>query len=392
MIQYKQTFDFENGWGGFVLNSSSYSAAIWSGGQGYLVVIKEAQIELQRWGKSGQEFLVVMKNDCIKDKTAANISAGAINVNGGINIFMFVDGKCVINYFDTADDMVKEGTYFTLYETAGSSIEAYDGGELPAVPAALKLSGRANEGAEYKAEFITASFGAESNEKYTYEWFFTSEKMDKLNEYALSKEEPVKKSVGTGETHKVASGEIGGYYTVTVKNEKGESVLNGVPVIVNNYDYVVSSSIVLHIDCEYALVNGTKFQIDPDDYNVAPAIADSRTLVPVRFIAESLGADVEWENDTKKITVSLGGKQIVMTLNEKSYSVDGREFELDVPAQVMYERTMVPVRVVSEAFGKNVFWDAENELIVISDEDLGIDSETESATLSYVLSRIIKRI
>ena len=58
----------------------------------------------------------------------------------------------------------------------------------------------------------------------------------------------------------------------------------------------------------------------------------------------------------------------------------------------MYERTMVPVRVISEAFGKTVFWDAENELIIISDVDLDIDSETEAATLSYIQEKIVKRL
>lgn len=404
LVQYKQTFDFNEGaaWGGFVINSTSYNAAVWSGGKGYLAVIKQGQIELQKWGKDGQKFLSVIKNDFIKDKTAANISAGAVNVGGGVNIFMFVDGVCVFNYFDSDEDAVTEGNYFTLYETKGSEVEAFDGDAIPAVPAALKLTGKATAGDEFTVSAMTASFGSDANEEYTYEWFFNAEETGKLNETETaaktefgSKYTPAgeyEKSVGTGKTHTVAADEIGGYYMVSVKDSKGNVVLKSVATPVNNFDYIISNSIVLRVDCEYSYVGGVKSQIDPEDYNVAPTIVDSRTLVPVRFVAESLGADVQWDNETRKITINLGGKQIVMTLNEKAYSVDGAALELDVPPQVMYDRTMVPVRVISEAFGKTVFWDAENELIVISDEDLGIDSETEAATLSFIQEKIIKRL
>ena len=404
LVQYKQTFDFAEGsaWGGFVLNSSSYSSPIWGGGRGYLVVIKQDQIELQRWGKNGQKFLAVIKNDFVKDKTAANISAGAVNVNGGVNIFMFVDGVCVLNCFDSEEDAITEGNYFTLYETKGSEVEAFDGDAIPAVPAALKISGRANEGEEFTLSSVNASFGSDTEETYTYEWFFNAEESGKLNETETAAKEEFgskytpagvyEKSVGTGETHTVAADEVGGYYMVSVKDSKGNVVLNSLATPVNNYEFIISQSIVLRVDCEYSYVNGFKSQIDPEDYNVAPTIVDSRTLVPVRFVAESLGADVQWDNDTRKITINLGGKQIVMTLDEKAYSVDGEALELDVAPQVMYERTMVPVRVISEAFGKTVFWDAENELIIISDVDLDIDSETEAATLSYIQEKIVKRL
>lgn len=404
LVQFKQTLNFDGGksWGGFVLNSSSYTSAIWGGGRGYLVVIKDKQIELQKYNREGQEFLSIVKNDFIKDNTAANISAGAINVNGGVNIFMFVDGKCVFNYFDSREDAIKEGNFFTIYETSGSKTEAFDGEEIPTVPAALKLSGKANAGELFKAEIINASFGSEATEEYTYEWFYNDEESGKLNEieeaaktefgYKYTPAGTYEKSVGTGETHAVAEDEVGGYYIVEVKDSEGNTVLTSAPTVVNNYQYIVSDSIVLRIDCEYSYVKGFKSQIDPEDYNVAPTIVDSRTLVPVRFVAESLGAEVGWDNDTKKITIDLGGKQIVMTLNDKNYTVDGEALELDVPAQVMFDRTMVPVRVVSEAFGKSVLWDGENELIIISDNDLALDSEAEVATFAYINEKIIKRL
>ncbi len=404
LVQFKQTFNFDGGkaWGGFILNSSSYTSAIWGGGRGYLVVVKESQIELQKYSKEGQRFVSIVKNDYIKDNTPANISAGAVNVNGGVNIFMFVDGKCVFNWFDAAEDAVTEGNFFTIYETSGSQTAAFDGEEIPAVPAALKITGKATAGELFKAEIVNASFGSEATEEYTYEWFYNDEESGKLNEIEEagksefgSKYTPAgvyENSVGTGETHVVAEEEVGGYYIVEVKDSEGNTVLTSAPTVVNNYQYIISDSVVLCIDCEYSYVKGVKSQIDPEDYNVSPTIVDSRTLVPVRFVAESLGAEVGWDNDTKKITIDLDGKQIVMTLNDKNYTVDGEAFELDVPAQVMYERTMVPVRVVSEAFGKSVIWDEENQLIFITDSDITIDPEAETSTFAYIHEKILKRM
>lgn len=80
-----------------------------------------------------------------------------------------------------------------------------------------------------------------------------------------------------------------------------------------------------------------------------------------------------------------------MTLGKKEYTVDGKEFLLDEPAQTMYDRTMVPIRAISEAFDKVVFWDPEG-LIVISDEDLELDSEADAAVIDSIIDDIVKRI
>jgi len=64
------------------------------------------------------------------------------------------------------------------------------------------------------------------------------------------------------------------------------------------------TNIELWIDKPTALVNGSSAKIDPNNAEVVPKIINSRTMIPLRFVAESLGCDVQWEGSTRTITVT----------------------------------------------------------------------------------------
>ena len=122
--------------------------------------------------------------------------------------------------------------------------------------------------------------------------------------------------------------------------------------------------VVLDIDNSNALVDNEKKKIDAEDEKVVPVIKEGRTLVPLRFIAEGFGADVAWDDATRTVSITQGEKVITMPIDSTTYKVGEREFSLDVPAQIMNGRTMVPVRVVSETLGKQVFWDDKGLIII----------------------------
>lgn len=89
-----------------------------------------------------------------------------------------------------------------------------------------------------------------------------------------------------------------------------------------------------------------------------PIISHNRTLVPLRFISESLGADVGWEDTTKKVTITLGEQTLTMQI--------GRELEGFGAAPIISNnRTMVPIRYVSEKLGANVLWVPSTQTISI---------------------------
>ena len=98
----------------------------------------------------------------------------------------------------------------------------------------------------------------------------------------------------------------------------------------------------------------------------APVIVEGRTLLPLRMVFELLGATVDWNGDTQTVTAVKDGVTVTITIGSNKLYVNGEAKTLDVPAQIMNERTMVPVRAASEAFGCNVGWDAATSTVTIN--------------------------
>ncbi len=83
---------------------------------------------------------------------------------------------------------------------------------------------------------------------------------------------------------------------------------------------------------------------------------DSRTLVPVRFISQELGASVSWDANTQTVNINNRGTAINLTIGSKIASVGSGQVTLDTSAEIVNSRTMVPLRFVSECLGAKVEW------------------------------------
>ncbi len=106
------------------------------------------------------------------------------------------------------------------------------------------------------------------------------------------------------------------------------------------------------------------------EFDVAPVINDGRTLVPVRAIFEAIGAKVSWDGATKTVYSDMNDTKISLKINDNILSKNGENITLDVPAKLINDRTMVPVRAISEAYGCYVFWNGKNRtVVVITDPD-----------------------
>lgn len=92
---------------------------------------------------------------------------------------------------------------------------------------------------------------------------------------------------------------------------------------------------------------------------------NGRTLVPVRFVAESLGAKVGWESKTQTVPITRDVQSIVLTINQNVVQVDGEAVTLDTKAILSGGRTFVPLRFVSEVLGALVDWDDPTDTVVI---------------------------
>lgn len=92
---------------------------------------------------------------------------------------------------------------------------------------------------------------------------------------------------------------------------------------------------------------------------------NGRTLVPVRFVAESLGAQVGWEADTQTVPIMKEDQSIVLTIDQPVVQVDGKTVTLDTKAILSGGRTFVPLRFVSEVLGGQVDWDDQTDTVFI---------------------------
>lgn len=94
--------------------------------------------------------------------------------------------------------------------------------------------------------------------------------------------------------------------------------------------------------------------------DVAPVVVNSRVLVPIRVVSEGLGAQVNWDNPSQTVTVKKGSTTLKMVVNKTTYTKNGVNKTMDVPVKVIKNRTLVPIRVVSEDLGAGVQWDKGN--------------------------------
>lgn len=99
-------------------------------------------------------------------------------------------------------------------------------------------------------------------------------------------------------------------------------------------------------------VNGFLLVLD-----VPPFISEGKTLVPLRGVFESIGAKVYWDETKKEATITKDMLTLVVPLNQDFALKNGEQMALDVPAQIVNGRVMVPVRFVAETLGAKVEWD-----------------------------------
>lgn len=107
--------------------------------------------------------------------------------------------------------------------------------------------------------------------------------------------------------------------------------------------------------------------ITAEDLLSAPYIENDRTMVPVRVISEKLGAKVDWDGAEYKVTITQNGKKIVLTIGNLVANVDGADVQLDAAPTIKNDTTMVPLRFVSENLGYDVEYVQASRQVVVTD-------------------------
>jgi len=132
-------------------------------------------------------------------------------------------------------------------------------------------------------------------------------------------------------------------------------------IFVSNYFYFLE--LKLAISNKTYLKNGESHEMD-----VAPFIENSRTFVPVRFVSEALNSNVLWDGVKREVKIE-GINITILKIGSKSYSINGKNYQMDVAPFIENSRTFVPVRFVSEALNSNVLWDGVKREVTILNLD-----------------------
>ncbi len=134
--------------------------------------------------------------------------------------------------------------------------------------------------------------------------------------------------------------------------------------------------IILQIGNPIMTVNNTQKEIDPG-MGTAPVIVNNRTLIPVRTVVEEMGGTVGWDGETREVTLSYNNDEIKLTIDSTTAYLNGIEQTLDIAPVVINDRTMLPIRFIAESFKFNVNWAQDTQTVKITKASQIQDSAVE---------------
>lgn len=118
------------------------------------------------------------------------------------------------------------------------------------------------------------------------------------------------------------------------------------------------------------VIGENKVSMNDEEIEVtASYIVDDTTLVPLRVISEGLGADVNWDESENTITVEKDGNVISLQIGSTTATINGKAYTLPAAAEIKDDTAMVPIRFISEALNANVVWDKDTMKVTVSDRE-----------------------
>ena len=152
-------------------------------------------------------------------------------------------------------------------------------------------------------------------------------------------------------------------------------------------------TIKLSVGSQILTVNGEERTID--EQGTVPIVENGRTLLPVRAIIETVGGSVEWNAEEKASTIIYNNDTVKLVIDSETAYKNGEEKELDTAPMIVNGRTMLPIRFIAESFGFDVDWNDETKTVTVTAGTLAavaasdIDSsESEAAPVVYMTTDI----
>lgn len=297
-------------------------------------------------------------------------------------------------------DLTKEKFGETAYSLDGTSLEtsllslikATDDSEK----GLLYISGMTNLSQPVPNKNVSENYSVSADSKGITLATITFNKIkdgDAKIRFATKTDENFAESIPNGIT--IAQGGHELPFTAEVKTEAQEQIISfyveGTKTPEDNTEKRskrIKDTLILQLGNYAAAKEGNLCHIDPLNKKVVPFTLNNRTLIPLRFIAESHGLEVSWQDETQTVTLSSPETELVFVIGENEYTKDGVSYPLDCPATLKEARTFVPLRAVAEGFSKDVCWIESMSCIVISplDNPWNTENITEKELLNDALT------
>ncbi len=151
----------------------------------------------------------------------------------------------------------------------------------------------------------------------------------------------------------------------------------------------MAGAVALTVGSSNAYVNYQQVPIDEENPEITPILKNDRTYLPVRFVAEALGASVDFDEAGGAAILSTDAGSVRAVIGDDAIYKDGERIAISDPIFTQGDRMYLPVRAVCEALGKYAFYDNTLELIILSDYPNIYDSEEDVDTLMTITKNII---
>jgi hypothetical protein len=154
------------------------------------------------------------------------------------------------------------------------------------------------------------------------------------------------------------------YYRVRAMNNSGTSEpSNEASAMVQSLTFT-GITISLQVNDPYMTVNNVIKELDPGRGTV-PVIIEDRILLPIRAIVEALGGIIAWDETSREVTIKDSGATIELWVGNTITYVNGVKKITDVAPQIINDRTMLPIRFVVENLGATINWENQNRIVTI---------------------------
>ena len=156
-------------------------------------------------------------------------------------------------------------------------------------------------------------------------------------------------------------------------------VAHGVPA-----ENLAAAKDILFVTLDGDVVHPRALRVSADYLDTTvPQVRNQRTMVPVRRLAELMGATVDYDTATRTITIRRAGDTFIMTLDSSSALRNGKPFQMDVAPYAENNRTYIPIRYIAEFFGQKVEWNgAQQHVVITEDKSVAGDSNLEAWALA----------